>query len=282
MTYESLLKVAYQKAKLLGKEEEAVKLLLMEISKKDPHQFYLNQKKEVEPLVEEYYLKCLHHYLNDDIPVQHLIGHAYFYGYAFHVNPDVLIPRAETEQLVEHVLYYYDHYFQGQPTKVLDLGTGSGCIGLTLSLEEKNMHVTVSDISSQALKVTTLNKEKLNANVEIIQSDLFKQIKGKFDIIVSNPPYIPDHEIVDKIVTKEPSVALYGGLLGIDFYEKIINESVNYLNEKALLAFEHGFQQREHILELARKTFPQACIIQRKDLSGKDRFTFIGIGGILR
>ena len=282
MTYESLLKVAYQKAKVLGKEEEAVKLLLMEISKKDPHQFYIDQKEVVDIEIEEVYLKYLHQYLHDDIPVQHLIGHAYFYGYAFHVNQDVLIPRAETEQLVEHVLYYYDKYFQGQPTQILDLGTGSGCIGLTLSLEEKNMSVTVSDISSEALKITTLNKEKLNANVEIIQSDLFKQIKGKFDIIVSNPPYIPDHEIVDKIVAKEPSVALYGGSLGIDFYEKIINESVNYLAEKALLAFEHGFQQREQILMLARKTFPQASIIQSKDLSGKDRFTFIGIGGVLR
>jgi release factor glutamine methyltransferase len=282
VTYESLLKVAYQKAKAFDKEEEAVKLLLMEISKKDPHQFYMDLKQEVDPQIETYFLQCLHQYLYEDVPVQHLIGHAYFYGYAFHVNQDVLIPRAETEQLVEHVLFYYDQYFQGQPAQVLDLGTGSGCIGLTLSLEEKNMRVTVSDISSQALKVTTLNNEKLNANVDIIQSDLFKQIKGRFDIIVSNPPYIPDHEVVDKIVAKEPSVALYGGSLGIDFYEKIINDSVNFLSEKALLAFEHGFQQKDQIYHLARKTFPQASIIQRKDLSGKDRFTFIGTGGVLK
>jgi release factor glutamine methyltransferase len=281
VTYESLLKVAYQMARAHGKEEEAVKLLLMEISNKDPHQFFMDLKNEVEQPVKDKYLTNLDQYILGDIPVQHLIGHAYFYGYPFIVNKDVLIPRAETEQLVEHVLYYYDKYFQNQEVNVLDLGTGSGCIGLTLAKEEIKMNVSVSDISEKALHVTKQNKEKLHANVTIIESDLFKNIDGKFDIIVSNPPYIPDHEVVDKIVAKEPSVALYGGSLGVDFYEKIIIESVNYLQEKGLLAFEHGFQQREQILNFARKTYPQATIIQLKDLAGKDRFTIIGLGGVL-
>jgi release factor glutamine methyltransferase len=281
MTYESLLKVAYQKARAHDKEEEAVKLLLMEISERDPHQFFMDIKTEVDQSIEEKYMLLLNEYINNDIPVQHLIGHAYFYGYPFNVNQDVLIPRAETEQLVEHVLYYYDQYFQDQEISVLDLGTGSGCIGLTLALEEKKMSVTVSDISDLALKVTTQNKNKLNVNAHIIQSDLFKNIEGKFDIIVSNPPYIPDHEVVDNIVAKEPSVALYGGSLGVDFYERIIKESISFMKDKSLLAFEHGFQQREQILAFAKQAYPHANIIQTKDLAGKDRFTFIGIGGVL-
>ncbi len=280
MTYESLLKIAYQKARTKDKEEEAVKLLLMEISGYDPHQFFMNLKLEVDQETEKNYLFLVNQYINEHIPVQHLIGHAYFYGYAFNVNQDVLIPRAETEQLVEHVLYYYDQLFQHQEVDVLDLGTGSGCIGLTLALEEKMMNVVVSDISEKALIVTTQNKEKLNANVNIIQSDLFNDIKGKFDIIVSNPPYIPDQEVVDQIVEKEPSVALYGGSLGVDFYEKIINQSIDYIKDKALIAFEHGYQQREQILKFAIARYPLAKIIQLKDLSGKDRFTLISIGGV--
>lgn len=281
MTFEQLLKLAYKKTKECLKEEEAAKLLLMELSSQDPHVFFLNLKKEVDQDIEKEFLKKLDLYLYQHIPVQHLIGHSYFYGYKLIVNEHVLIPRGETEQLVEHVLYYYDKYFENEKLDVLDLGTGSGCIGLTLSLEEKNLNVTISDISKDALSVATLNKDNLNAKANIILSDLFENIEGKFDIIVSNPPYIPDHEIVDLIVEKEPSVALYGGTLGTDFYKKILDQSKSYIQEKGLIAFEHGYQQRADIYTYAKNAYPDANIIQLKDLAGKDRFTMIGIGGVL-
>lgn len=281
MTFEQLLKFAYKKTKECHKEEEAAKLLLMELSVQDPHQFFLNLKKEVHQDIEKSFLEKLDLYIYKHVPVQHLIGHSYFYGHKLIVNEHVLIPRGETEQLVEHVLYYYDQYFDRQQIDVLDLGTGSGCIGLTLSLEEKNLNVTISDISEDALSVAIQNKNNLNAKVNIILSDLFQNIKGKFDIIVSNPPYIPDSEVVDDIVLKEPRVALYGGVLGTDFYKKILDLSKSYMKEKGLIAFEHGYQQREEIYKYAKDAYPNAHIVQLKDLAGKDRFTMIGIGGVL-
>ncbi|MCF7930257.1 MAG: peptide chain release factor N(5)-glutamine methyltransferase [Acholeplasmataceae bacterium] len=282
MTYDQLLKLAYKKTKSKNKEEEAAKLLLMELSNQEPHQFYLNLNQEVDSDFQNRYLEALDQYLIDNIPVQHLIGHSYFFGHPFKVNGDVLIPRAETEQLVEHVLYFYDKYFNGEKLDVLDLGTGSGCIGLTLALEEENLRLTITDISSDALKVAHDNRENLKAKAQIIQSDLFDNMSHPFDMIISNPPYIPDTEIVEDIVKKEPSVALYGGKLGVDFYERIIKESAAYIKEKGLIGFEHGYQQKAQILEFAKHYYPQAKIVQLKDLAGKDRFTFIGIGGVLK
>ena len=281
MTYESLLRLANKKAREHHKEEEAAKLLLMELSEQTASEFFLNFKKNVDETLQKKYLDALDQYLIHNIPVQHLIGHSYFFGYAFKVNEDVLIPRAETEQLVGHVLYYIDTYFPNQKVNLLDLGTGSGCIGLTLALEEKSLHVTISDISEKALKIASFNNENLHAEATVIQSDLFDSIHEKFDVIVSNPPYIPDSEIVEDIVQKEPSVALYGGTLGVDFYDRILEQAKSHIHEKAMIAFEHGYQQKEVIYGFARKHFPTGTIIQMKDLAGKDRFTLIGIGGVL-
>ncbi|MFU8792686.1 MAG: peptide chain release factor N(5)-glutamine methyltransferase [Acholeplasmataceae bacterium] len=281
MTFEQLLKKASSRALKASKEKEAVKLLLMHVSSFEAHDFYMHLKDDVSKEMEVRFLSLLEAYINDDIPVQHLIGFAYFYGYPFFVNKDVLIPRSETEQLVEHVLYYYDHYFKGQHLNVLDLGTGSGCIGITLDLEEPLLNVMCTDISQEALFVAQKNSEALQSHATIKQSDLFQDITDVFDIIVSNPPYIPKDEHLDPMVLNEPHVALYGGDFGIDFYQKIITEAKAYLKPTALLAFEHGYQQSKHILDIAQQVFPDAIVIQKKDLQGKDRFTFIGIGGVL-
>lgn len=282
MTLEALLKYAYKKVNEKSGEEEAAKLLLMELSGLDPHAFFMALKDHVNPKLEDDYLLKLDMYLNEHIPVQHLIGHSYFFGYPFIVNKHVLIPRPETEQLVEHVLYYIDTYFNQDKVNLLDLGTGSGCIGLTLAKEEPRLHVTASDISHEAMGVAAQNRDKLGVSAELIQSDLFQKISHKFDIIVSNPPYIPDSEIVEDVVSQEPSVALYGGLLGVDFYERILKEAKAYLNDQALIAFEHGYQQKDIIYGFAVKHYPNANILQMKDLAGKDRFTFIGLGHVLK
>ena len=281
MTYEQLLKTAYQKARTHQKEEEACKLLMLEISGLEAHQFYLSLKHEIDMQFVEKYLTMLDQYLVHHVPIQHLLGYAYFYGHSFMVNQHVLIPRNETEELVEHILYYYDQHFQHKKINVLDLGTGSGCIGLSLALEEKNMQVTLSDISDQALNVARYNMEKHHLNVKLILSDLFDDMSDSFDIIVSNPPYIPDDEVVEDIVKKEPHIALYGGKLGTEFYEKILKQAKPFLKDKAIIAFEHGYQQKEDIKSYVLKHYPQASILQLKDMQGKDRFTFIGLGGIL-
>lgn len=278
MTYRELLRRSVRKIRRPDQEEEAIKLLLMSVSNLSPSTFYLNIDHDVDHRTEETFENKLSRYLEDDVPVQHLIGYAYFFGYPFIVNEDVLIPRPETEQLVEHVLGYADHYVDGQNLDVLDLGTGSGCIGLTLSLEASNMNITMSDISEKALIVAEKNREHLKAKAAIMKSDLFDSIEGTFDIIVSNPPYIPLGENVQAIVRREPDLALFGGL---SFYQRIIEDAKPYLKKKALIAFEHGYEQKQAIGEIAAMHFPDAVIIQKKDMQGKDRMTFIGMGGML-
>jgi len=281
VTYDQLLKLAYKKVYQHDAEEEAAKLLLLELSGMTPHQFYLSLKDPVTEAFETFYLEKLDEYLIEGKPVQHILGYAYFFGNKLFVDDRVLIPRPETEQLTDHVLYYYDRYFQNNTVSVLDLGTGSGCIGLTLANEEAHMDVTISDISLDALEVAKKNQESLQTHATIVQSDLFKNITGTFDIIVSNPPYIPEDEAVGKTVDKEPDVALYGGKLGVEFYEKILENATRFLNPKGLIAFEHGYQQKQAIYTYAKTYYPNATILQMKDLAGKDRFTFVGIGGIL-
>lgn len=278
MTYEQLLKVSSTKAFEHDMEAEAVKLLLLELSGFTPTEFYLNVKKDVPKDFIEFFNEKLALYLIDKVPVQHILGFSYFFGRKFKVNNNTLIPRAETEQLVEHVLMAYDDLFSNKSVDVVDLGTGSGCIAITLKLEEDLMNMRAYDISIDALEVAKENSEILGANVRFGVSNWFSAIDSKFDIIVANPPYIPKTEVVENIVQKEPSVALYGGEEGLDYYIEILKNAPKFLKEKAFIAFEHGYQQRQAIYNIAKRYFPDAKIVQLEDLAGKDRFTFVYIG----
>lgn len=219
-------------------------------------------------------------YLYENKPIQYLIGYSSFYGYDFTVNEDVLIPRYETEELVENILYRYDTHFAGKKVDVCDLATGSGCIAITLSLEEPNMKVVASDISFHALEVAKLNNSKLGANVEFLQGDMLKPFEGrKFDIFVSNPPYIPENEDVMSLVKdNEPNIALFGGSDGMKFYRIILSGVKPLLKEKALIAFEHGYDKKDEMISLANLYFPGCKVEVLKDLEGKDRMTFIYVG----
>lgn len=282
MTYDGLLKAVSKKALHYNKEVEAIKLLLLELSGLEPHEFFMSLNKEVQHDFEKMFIEKADLYIINHVPVQHILGYSYFYGYKFKVSDAVLIPRVETEQLVEHILYYYDSYFSNQKVDVIDLGTGSGCIGLSLAKEEPNMSVTVTDISEDALAVTKENGKALDVTARYLLSDWFSNVHGKFDIIISNPPYIPSDEEVQDIVKKEPSVALYGGGSGVIYYEHILKHIKPYMKEKCLVGFEHGYQQKEAIYALAKTYAPEAQIIQLKDLQGRDRFTFLGFGGVLQ
>lgn len=281
MTFDALLREISKKAIENNMEVEAIKLLLMELSPYDAHQFYLNLSVEAPRDFESMFREKSDLYIVDHIPVQHILGYAYFYGHTFIVNEHVLIPRVETEQLVDQTLYYYDKYFNKQKLDVLDLGTGSGCIGLTLAKEEENLNVMISDVSAQALDTAKANAKHLNVSVKTRLSSWFDQIEGKFDMIISNPPYIPDDEIVEDIVKKEPEVALYGGKNGTDFYLHILKHIKPYLKDKGLIGFEHGYQQKAEIAAFVKTYFKDAKLIQLKDYQGKDRMTFIGFGGVL-
>lgn len=282
MKLKELIKYYDELALSLNKEPDAIKILILELSKFSHSEFYLKQEHIFSDEFVDNLKKKANLYLYDNIPIEYIIGYTNFYGYDFIVNKDVLIPRRETEELVEKTLLLYDEYFTNSKVKVLDLGTGSGAIAITLKKEEPLMDITGVDISDKALIVANKNKELLKVDVKFYKSDWFLNVKDKFDIIISNPPYIRHDEEVCDIVLNEPEIALYGGKNGIIHYENILKKASEYLNDKGLIGFEHGNKQSPLIKDLASKYLNDITIRQKKDLQGHDRLTFIGTGGILK
>ena len=208
-------------------------------------------------------------------PIQYLIGYVDFYGRKINVNKNTLVPRYETEYLIEKTLKYINKYNLDN-SKVLDMCTGSGCIGLTLKAEKPSLDVTLSDISSKALKVAKQNKEELNLNVKIIKSDLFEKIKDKnFDVLISNPPYVMTSEILPKEVTYEPELALFSGEKGTDHIENIIKKAKAYLNDKYLIALEINEQSKKSLEEIVKKYMSECTYSFEEDMAGKLRYLFI-------
>lgn len=230
----------------------------------------------------EYLKKYYNGDINDAIkrlengePVQYIVGNVDFYGYILNVNKDVLIPRRETEELVEEVIKRSKLF--NNPT-IIDIGTGSGAIAISL-LKELNCHVYASDISNKALMVAKENAIKNNANITFLQGDMLKPFidnKIKVDIIVSNPPYIKENEEIEDIVkSNEPNIALYAKNNGLEFYESILKDANRVLKEKYLIAFEIGKTQGNDIKLLAHKYLGNVKVEIKKDLSLNDRFIFV-------
>ncbi len=276
MTIIEKINLSVEKALELNKEESAIYILMEDYLKLSSTEMFLSQDKKMTDDEVKGFDELLNKYLYDNIPVQYLTNKAIFYGYDFYVDESVLIPRCETEELVENVLYLYDKYFKNKKVDVIDIGTGSGCIAITLAKEEKNMNVSASDISDVALNIAKKNNELLKANVNFFKSDMLKQVEGKYDILVSNPPYIPDKEEVDSLVKdNEPNIALFGGEDGLKFYKIILEESGRILKDKCILAFEHGYDKGEEIRNIAKTYFKDALIFTKNDLQGKERMTFV-------
>ncbi len=214
--------------------------------------------------------------LSENRPIQYVIGHVNFYGLKFKVNENVLIPRFETEELVENIKNYLEKKNIINP-KILDLGCGSGVIGLTLKHFFPNSLVTLVDISKDALKVAESNAKTLGLDVNFIKSDWFSNVPlSKYDVIVSNPPYIMTDEEIEEIVkNNEPAIALYGGSDGLDCYRSILKYINKYLKDDYLIAFEIGYLEGEKLKELIKETIPNSRVTIKKDLSAKDRMLFV-------
>jgi release factor glutamine methyltransferase len=272
MTYKQLIDQYEDLCNKENKSEFVVKYMTMELSQLEPHIFYMKLNEDVDTSLLQTIKKALHQYIDDDIPVDYILGYRYFFGYKFMVNEHVLIPRNETEELVEHVLMYMDD--MEKPLKLLDLGTGSGCIGLTTKKEMDDIEVTLADISAEAIEVAKLNATSLHVEAEFIVSNWFSKIDEQYDIIVCNPPYIPEEEAIGDTVDKEPSLALYGGRTGLKHYEEVLSQAPKYLNKNGLMAFEHGYNQKDGIHALIKKYFKDATILTIKDLQDKERMTF--------
>ncbi|MBQ9519889.1 MAG: peptide chain release factor N(5)-glutamine methyltransferase [Acholeplasmatales bacterium] len=280
MTYQKFIKLKQNEAIENDKEESAVVLLLEAVTKLETYELYVKMSEEIEEDIVNKFNEIFDKYLHDNKPIQYLIGYTTFYGYDFIVNDSVLIPRCETEELVENVLYRYDEHFKGKIVDVCDLATGSGCIAISLAKEEKNMRVIATDISPEALEVARKNNEKMGAAVKFFEGDMLAPLGDmKFDIFVSNPPYIPEEEEVMSLVKdNEPNIALFGGSDGMKFYKIILSGLKPHLKEKAMIAFEHGYDKKDEMQKLAKFYFPKAKVETLKDLEGKDRMTFIYVG----
>lgn len=261
------------------KDCNVAKVLFYHLAHKEPHQLYLMMDGEVDEELLKQFQDGMQRYMNGE-PIQYINGKENFFSRDFIVNENVLIPRYETEELVENILYKIDDYFDDYSSiDLCDVGTGSGAIAITLALEEPKLNVVATDISEEALEVAKANASELDAQVTFYQGDMLEPLidrQQKFDIFVSNPPYIPqDQEIESVVKDNEPHVALFGGNDGLYFYRKIFKDVRHVLKDRALLAFEMGFDQRELMSQAVEQYFPGIPYEIIKDINGKDRMLFI-------
>lgn len=210
--------------------------------------------------------------LEDNYPVQYLIGDVDFYGYKILVNESVLIPRFETEYLVDETI----KRLEGKTNlNILEIGTGSGCISISLK-KQLNAIVTATDISENALIVAKKNATLNAAEITFLQHDILsEEIEGIYDLIISNPPYIAFGDEVDKSTIYEPQNALFADNKGLIFYQEIINKSKNHIKKDGLIAFEIGMTQAKDIEMIAKTIYPKCNVIVKKDLNNRDRYIFI-------
>ena len=259
-----------------AKEESLARFLLMYMLD-EMREFNENLALELTEEDEQKYFQLINKHIKDDTPLSHLVGFEYFYDRKFKVTSDVLSPRMETEELVYKVI---DYIRKNNLTniKILDLCTGSGIIGITLKkeLEEFDVKILASDISSRALTVAKENASSLEADISFVESDLFSNIQDKFDIIVSNPPYIANDDkktIKENVLNYDPHLALFADEEGMYFYRNIMEKSRPYLNEKGIMFFEIGYDQKEKIITLGENNKFETVVY--KDINGRDRIAVL-------
>lgn len=211
-------------------------------------------------------------------PLQHLTGYEEFYGREFLVNPDVLIPRPETEELIEETLKLINKHLAKNNPSIADIGTGSGIIGITMKCELPHSEVTATDISQPALKTAELNAERLGADVRFLLGDLAEPISGaKWDVVLSNPPYIAYAEaqdLSDTVHDHEPHSALFADGDGLALYAKLAEQLPHLLNKPGIIGFEIGHLQGEAVKAMLTASFPQAETYVKKDINKRDRMVF--------
>ena len=236
--------------------------------------FALQQEvtEEEKQFVEEIYKKLAAH-----IPAQYIIGHADFFGMKLKVDERVLIPRPETEELVDLILTENPE----KNLKVIDIGTGSGAIALALAKNRPDWSVTAADISQDALELATENAKSQDLDLTFIRTDCFSEISSKYDIIVSNPPYISRADEVEvglNVLHSEPHLALFADEDGLAIYRRIAEDSKDYLNDGGKIYLEIGYKQGQSVPALFMENLPDKRVRTLKDQFGQDRMVVIDDG----
>ena len=260
-----------------GKEESLARFLLMYILDESPQLFSNSLSEQISKENEEKYFSLIEKHIKEDVPLSHLVGFEYFYDRKYKVTKDVLSPRMETEELIYKVIEYVKASNKNK-FKILDLCTGSGIIAITLKkeLSQFSIDVVASDISEEAIEVAKENAQSHDATIKFIKSDIFNNIDNKFDIIVSNPPYIDRKDEVtmqDNVLKYDPHLALFAEEEGMYFYRKIIEQANDYLNENGVMFFEIGYDQKDKIIKLADMNGYSAEVY--RDINGRDRMAFL-------
>ena len=257
-SYHSVLKNAQARMEEAGYGEQSALLYMLELTNKEAHNLYMEFDEEMQPELEELYEEGIQRLLTG-IPLGHVLGFEWFYGYRFTVNEE--------------------HFSSQDNVMAVDIGTGSGAIAVSLKKEEPNLHMMATDISEQAVAVAKKNADDNEAIVNFMVGDMLQPLIDrnlKVDILISNPPYIPrEEEMEHSVVDYEPHVALFGGEDGLKFYRIIFENAAKVLKERAMMAFEMGYNQKEALSEEAKKYFPNARIEVLKDMSGKNRMLFV-------
>lgn len=270
-TYREVLKWASSFLEASGKEGIAAERLLMERQQWNRTDFVLHLNEEMPSDSKRQLIEDVAEH-GGGRPIQHILGYEWFYDLKLKVTHETLIPRPETEEIVDKFLQQTK---QDDSLKVLDIGTGTGAIAIVAKKQRPNDDVTGTDLSPKALAVAKENAEANGVAVRFLEGDLTAPVKDeKFDVILSNPPYIGEHEknVMDQsVLDYEPPMALFAENDGLFIYQRLAKELPRLLNPNGKIYLEIGYQQGEAVKELFQKAFPEALVQIEKDLSGLDR-----------
>lgn len=267
-----------------NKEIEAVEILISEVKR------YSNIKLHYHDYLESSDIskldELLYDYLYNDKPIQYILGYSYFYGEKYYVNQNTLIPRFDTEVVVEEGMKLIEEMLKTKScVNVVDIGTGSGIIAITIKKHfQDKVIVDAIDISKEALAVASQNKDYHNVNINLIENDLLSRINKKYDFIISNPPYIDKtteqlNLMGSDVISYEPPLALFANDNGMYFYTQILKQSFQNLNKNGIIVFEIGYNQEQLMNELVKKYYPNSHTKCIKDYGGNPRCYIIKLEG---
>jgi release factor glutamine methyltransferase len=263
-----------------GREEPVARMLLQHVLHKTHVQLLMDMREEISAEQFDQYWSLIEEH-KDGKPVQYIIGSEEFYGRTFSVNEHVLIPRPETEELIVETTSRMKRLFSNNDLTLADIGTGSGAIAITMKAEVPTLKVTATDLSTQALEVAQTNAAELGVDIKFKHGDLTAPISSeKWDIVLSNPPYIAHDEaptLSDTVLNYEPHSALFADEQGLQLYKRLAEELPALMNRPALIGLEIGYSQGPAVQSFFQKSFPTAQVDIVKDINGKERMIFCEI-----